>query len=177
MSCDIHLRAISPETPQRSIKLAWNITNLKFHLNLPGANELNTVVSCHHNRSNQFAASHISTWDCLHTHVSFNNCGFSAGQSASEDEFSRIFTDDYIDWFIQVVSFMTNIWRILQDLIHLWPTDTILGHRCRSTLAQVKAWCLMSPIHYLNQCWLIISNVQKHSSEGNFTRNTSAISQ
>ena len=26
------------------------------------------------------------------------------------------------------------------------------------------------PSHYLNQCWLIISKIQWHSSEGNFTR-------
>ena len=29
--------------------------------------------------------------------------------------------------------------------------------------------------HYLNQCWLFISEVVWHSSEGNFTRDTSAI--
>ena len=36
------------------------------------------------------------------------------------------------------------------------------------------AWCLMTPSHYLNQCWLI-SKVQWHSSEANFTRDTQAI--
>ena len=30
----------------------------------------------------------------------------------------------------------------------------------------------MAPSHYLNQCWLIISKVQWHASEGNFTRDT-----
>ena len=34
---------------------------------------------------------------------------------------------------------------------------------------------LMAPTQYLNQCWLVISEVQWHSSECNFTRNTSAI--
>ena len=28
------------------------------------------------------------------------------------------------------------------------------------------AWCLTAPSHYLNQCWLIISKVPRHSSEG-----------
>ena len=37
------------------------------------------------------------------------------------------------------------------------------------------ACCLMAPSHYLNQCWLIMSKVQRHSSEGNFTIDTSAI--
>ena len=39
----------------------------------------------------------------------------------------------------------------------LWPGDAVWRHRSGSTLAQVMAWCLMAPSHYLNQCWLIIS--------------------
>ena len=37
--------------------------------------------------------------------------------------------------------------------------DTILWHNSQSTLAQVMACCLTAPSHYLNQCWLIISEV------------------
>ena len=58
----------------------------------------------------------------------------------------------------------------------LWPGDPIWRHGTRSTLAQVMACCLTAPSHYLNhQCWLIISKIQWHSSECNFTRDTSAI--
>ena len=58
----------------------------------------------------------------------------------------------------------------------LWPSDAIWQSRSGSTLAQVMAWCLMIPSHYLNnQCWLAIEKVQWHSYEGNFTRNTSDI--
>ena len=57
----------------------------------------------------------------------------------------------------------------------LWPNDAILQHRSGSTLAQVMAFCLMAPSHYLNKCWLIISEVHWHLSEGNFSRYTSAI--
>ena len=32
------------------------------------------------------------------------------------------------------------------------------------------ACCLTAPSHYLNQCWLIISEVQWHSYQGNFIR-------
>ena len=53
----------------------------------------------------------------------------------------------------------------------LWPTDTIWQHRSRSTLAQVMACCLTAPSHYLNQCWLIISKMLRHSPEGNFAGN------
>ena len=41
----------------------------------------------------------------------------------------------------------------------LWPTDTMRWQGTESTLAQVMACCLMAPSHYLNQCWLIISQV------------------
>ena len=37
----------------------------------------------------------------------------------------------------------------------LWAGGAILPHRSGSTLAQVIAWCLMAPSHYLNQCWLL----------------------
>ena len=52
----------------------------------------------------------------------------------------------------------------------LCPGDTIWRHRSESTLVQVMACCLTAPSHYLNQCWLIISEVQWQSPEGNFTR-------
>ena len=45
----------------------------------------------------------------------------------------------------------------------LWPSDAIWWQRSGSTLAQVMACCLTAPSHYLNQCWLIISEVQRHS--------------
>ena len=66
--------------------------------------------------------------------------------------------------------------RCKQWVNSLWPSDTIWRHKSGSTLDQVMACCLMAPSHYLNQCWLIISKVQWHSSECNFTRDTSAIS-
>ena len=56
----------------------------------------------------------------------------------------------------------------------LRPSDTIWRHRSGSTLAQVMAYFLMAPSHYLNQCWLIISKVLWHSSEDHFLRDTLA---
>ena len=51
----------------------------------------------------------------------------------------------------------------------LRPSDAIWWYRSGSTLAQVMAWCLTAPSHYLNQCWQIISEVIRHLHEGNFT--------
>ena len=53
-----------------------------------------------------------------------------------------------------------------QPLNSLWPRDAIWRQRSESTLAQVMACCLTAPSHYLNQCWLIITKVQWHSSDG-----------
>ena len=51
--------------------------------------------------------------------------------------------------------------------------DATWWHKSRSTLTQVMACCLTAPSHYLNQCWLIISEVQWHSSQGTFIIDTS----
>ena len=45
----------------------------------------------------------------------------------------------------------------------------IWHHGYGSTLAQVMAWCLSAPNHYLNQCWLTIKGVRWHIPESNFT--------
>ena len=60
-------------------------------------------------------------------------------------------------------------WSLVNSL---WPSDTVWLHRSGSTLAQVMACCLMAPSHYLNQCWLMISEVLWHSPDSNFTENT-----
>ena len=51
----------------------------------------------------------------------------------------------------------------------LWPSDAIRRCRSGSTLAQVMAYCLTAPSHYLNQCWRFISKVHWHSYEGNLS--------
>ena len=54
----------------------------------------------------------------------------------------------------------------------LWPSDVIWRQGSMSTLAQVVACCLTAPSHYLNQCWLMISDVLYHAPENNFTENS-----
>ena len=66
-----------------------------------------------------------------------------------------------------------SVWEVFNSL---WPSDTIWRHKSASTLAQVMACRLTAPSHYLNQRWLIISKVQWHPSESNFTRDTPATS-
>ena len=56
--------------------------------------------------------------------------------------------------------------HVLCDINSLWPGDVIWRHGTRLTLAQVMACYLTAPRHYLNQCWLIISEVPWHSSQG-----------
>ena len=47
----------------------------------------------------------------------------------------------------------------------MWPRDTTCRHRSGSTFVQIMACCLRAPSHYLNQLWLIISEVQWYSRE------------
>ena len=70
----------------------------------------------------------------------------------------------------QALYYNGNIFsRHLWLFYSLWSGGAIWWIRTGSTLTQIMVCCLMAPSHYLNQCWLIIS-------EGNWTRDTSAIS-
>ena len=44
-----------------------------------------------------------------------------------------------------------------------------MWHRSGSTVAQVKARCLIASSHYLNECWLLTDEVLWQSHESNFT--------
>ena len=58
---------------------------------------------------------------------------------------------------------------ILSKLLNsLWPRDAIWRQRSMSTLAHVMACCLTAPSHYMNQCWLIISQVLWYSPKSYF---------
>ena len=70
-----------------------------------------------------------------------------------------------VDWDLPMPYVITDP----QWVISLWPSDVIWWQGSRSTLAQVMACCLMATSHYLNQCWLIISEVLWHSPDSNFT--------
>ena len=71
--------------------------------------------------------------------------------------------------------FIWHLFRTNAFLNLLGPSGTIWWHRSRPTLAWITGCCLPAPSHYLNQCWLIINKDQWHSSEGNVTKDTSAI--
>ena len=60
----------------------------------------------------------------------------------------------------------------LTQLNSLWPSDAIWRQRSGSKLVQAMACYLTAQSLNLNQCWLIISDVQWHSSEDNFITHT-----
>ena len=76
---------------------------------------------------------------------------------------------------IQIMNISFMSFKTIQHVNSLGPSDAIWRQRSGSTLVQVMACCLTAPSHYLNQCRLIISKVEWHSSKGEFTRDTSAI--
>ena len=92
--------------------------------------------------------------------VSRSDCA-SSSSYLSRERTGMVGSDTSIEWTTSIDCLNINT---------LWPSDAIWWHRSGSTLAQVMACCLMAPSHYLNQCWLIISKVQWHLSQGNFTR-------
>ena len=59
-----------------------------------------------------------------------------------------------------------EVWRCY-GVNSLWPSDTIWQQRSGLPLAHVMACCLTAPSHYLNQCWLIISEVQSNTPGAN----------
>ena len=83
------------------------------------------------------------------------------------------------EWVCRVVNGDEGVlvcgWGGCLGINSLWRSDAIWQQGSGSTLAQVMACCLMAPSHFLNQCWLIIGEVRRHSYEGNFTRDTSTI--
>ena len=46
--------------------------------------------------------------------------------------------------------------------------DAFWRHKSMSTMALVMACCLTAPSHYMNQCWLIISQALWYSPKSNF---------
>ena len=63
-----------------------------------------------------------------------------------------------------------------KDMVHsLWPNDAIGWHTSGPTFVLAIACCLTAPIHYLNQCWLSITEAFWHWAEGNFTETVPAI--
>ena len=70
-----------------------------------------------------------------------------------------------MEWPVQISSipWLLMPWLLWSGRLQIdlfLPSDTIWQQRSWSTLAQVMAWCLMTPSHYLNKCWLTISKVQ-----------------
>ena len=73
-----------------------------------------------------------------------------------------------------LLMFLTN-GSAHSGLNHCDLRTAIWQPRSVSTLAQVTACCLTTPSDYLNQCWLIASEVLWYSPEGNITRNAQDI--
>ena len=55
--------------------------------------------------------------------------------------------------------YQASVHIVSTSINSLWPSDTIWRQRSGSTLAQVMACCLTAPSHYLNQCWLMSSDI------------------
>ena len=79
-------------------------------------------------------------------------------------------TWSYWDYIILLLC-ISWLWVERFRLNSLCPNGAIGWCRSVSTLVQVMTCCITAPSHYLNQCWLIISEVLCHSPEGIYTGN------
>ena len=99
--------------------------------------------------SSNLVCNHVWTWACRNSMPDTSAYGLGIGTFCSH---------------LPLYAVTTKPSRIaLNPFNSLGPSDAIWRQRSGSTLAQVMACCLMAPSHYLNQCWLIISEVQWHS--------------
>ena len=178
-SNDIHIREISQEMPQRSItKICLKITCLKFHSNFPGANEL--IPGCHGDICHIWLVQQTAClvyrggyqgglWQAFVSnsdiHGLVHHCSNSTAlavellQSCTKPSIMCILLNEKSHVLIQVLlKFVPQ-----SPLNSLWSSDTVWRQRSGSTLVRVMACCLMAPSHYLNQCWLIISEVQRQT--------------
>ena len=85
------------------------------------------------------------------------------------------------------MSFVKIVWRKLTLQQHcpvptisevfnsLQPSDTIWRHGSVLKQAEVTTCYLMVPSHYLNQCWLLISEIPWNSPKNNSTVNAQTI--
>ena len=86
--------------------------------------------------------------------------------------------------FYRHIYFCVIVIQVNRDLLALKPSkftpeassssNSIWRHRSGSTLAQVMACCLTTPIHLLNQCCWLFNEVSWHSPESNFTASAQA---
>ena len=96
---------------------------------------------------------------------------FTAPTSGATSEY-KVGIVTLLDFQIDMILKYIDIKVLMQyDFVlnSLWPCDIIRRYRSGSTLAQVMACCLTAPSHYLNQCWLIISDVLWYSPLSNLT--------
>ena len=108
--------------------------------------------------------------------------GWEPGVVVTKALSGKFFSFATSTWYFPWITFLIVSWKKIFvfwlnfhqvcSWVSLWPSDTIWRQRTGLTLVQVMACCLTATSHYLNQCWLIISKVQWHSSDGNFTRDT-----
>ena len=68
-------------------------------------------------------------------------------------------------------------WKVVSSRYNITPTSHLALTHCDliAIWRQRIVSALAAPSHYRNQCWLMISTVQCHSYEDNFTRYTSTI--
>ena len=113
--------------------------------------------------------SHFVPASMLLTHKQRETCGcvISTVAKAPGHQYPQcwLYFSLYCPFSYTNITFTINKLQYRNIKLHfnsLWPSDPRWRQRSGSTLAQIMACCLTAPSHYLNQCWLIISEVRWH---------------
>ena len=122
---------------------------------------LNRIYKAHGQMSDEswkfFGYTYKVWYEITYPFPNFNSCTVEVQEWLSNSSRTLCQSDNFIlvhyDWMMSMV------------FNSLGPSDAIWHWRSWSTLVQVIACCLTAPSRHLNQCWLIISKVQWHSSE------------
>ena len=82
--------------------------------------------------------------------------------NGAEYFYRQSWSSNYLFLRVCVLYVLYDSWVSTDLSVSIKTTTTISG----GTLAKVRACYLTASSHYMNQCWLILSKVQWHSSEG-----------
>ena len=150
----IYMLPVNPEPPHCLFNMAYDIIPARTYKIYQPEGLIIKSSDC------------FEVWKVTQQQYCWNACQFSDKRpTASTNRGVPKILHDLVIKFLIILSLLTYCGLVAQ----IWWLKS------GSTLVQVMACCLMASIHYLNQCWLIISEVMWHSTEDNLTRNASVI--
>ena len=133
----------------------WDIYVNKFEMHLCWIN-ISWILKFHPNWFIFFIDGWISKW----AHMSLRSSQITGNSTIYQTAYSSWQERNKQSSALQTLC-VENPWNTATINLgkKLPPNDIIWWQRYWSTMAQIMAWCLTAPSHYLNQCWLKINGI------------------